>query len=52
MSLLTGLEVSVDTGDEIISGAVLGMDAGGRLILKGLDGNIKKILNGDVSISF
>ena len=52
LSLLTNKEVSVDTGDEKIKGKVLGIDKEGALILEGQDGNVKKILNGDVSINF
>ena len=52
LSLLTGKEVSVDIGEKIISGTVQGIDADGGLILTGQDGDVKKILNGDVSISF
>ena len=52
LSLLTGTTVSVDTGEEIIKGKASGIDKDGGLILEGLDGDIKKILNGDVSISF
>ncbi|MGD9160086.1 MAG: biotin--[acetyl-CoA-carboxylase] ligase [Desulfobacteraceae bacterium] len=52
LSLLTGKDVSVDTGEEKIGGKVLGIDKDGGLLLEGKYGNIKKILNGDVSISF
>ena len=52
LSLLTGQEVSVDTGLENLKGTALGIDTDGGLILKGEDGNVQKILNGDVSISF
>jgi BirA family biotin operon repressor/biotin-[acetyl-CoA-carboxylase] ligase len=52
LSLLTGNMVSVDTGDGIISGKVIGLDNDGGLILKTEDGKVKKILNGDVSIRF
>ena len=52
LSLLTGTIVSVDTGDEIIKGRAVGIDRDGGLILEDEDGNIKKILNGDVSIRF
>lgn len=51
-SLLTGKEVSVDTGEEKIRGKALGIDAGGGLILKVQGGEVKIILNGDVSIRF
>ncbi len=52
LSILTHREVSVDTGCEKIKGKVLGIDKEGALILEGPDGNVKKILNGDVSINF
>ena len=52
LSLLTGREVSVDTGEKIIRGIARGIDTDGGLILKGEDGDVRKILNGDVSISF
>jgi len=52
LSLLTGEEVSVDTGEGKIRGTALGIDKDGGLILKDFYGNVKKILNGDVSISF
>ena len=52
LSLLSGREVSVDRGDETISGKVLGIDTGGGLILKEPDGNVKIVLNGDVTIRF
>ncbi len=52
LSLLTGTEISVDTGEEIIKGKASGIDKDGGLILEGQDGNIKKILNGDVSLRF
>lgn len=52
LSLLTGKEVSVDTGVEKIKGTALGIDECGGLVLKDRSGEVKKILNGDVSISF
>jgi BirA family biotin operon repressor/biotin-[acetyl-CoA-carboxylase] ligase len=52
LSLLTGKMVSVDTGDEVTSGKVIGLDKDGGLILETEDGKVKKILNGDVSIRF
>ena len=52
LSLLTGKDVSIDTGEEKIRGTALGIDKDGGLILKNLYGNVIKILNGDVSISF
>ena len=52
LSLLTGREISVDTGSEKIRGRAIGIDKEGALILEGQDGNVKKILNGDVSINF
>jgi BirA family biotin operon repressor/biotin-[acetyl-CoA-carboxylase] ligase len=52
LSLLTGKIVSVDTGDEIISGKAIGIDHDGGLFVEEQNGNIKKILNGDVSIRF
>lgn len=52
LSLLTGNMVSVDTGDEIISGKAIGLDKDGGLTLETQDGEVKKILNGDVSIRF
>ena len=52
LSLLTGKEVLVDIGDEKIRGTVMGIGKEGGLILKRREGNIKKILNGDVSLSF
>lgn len=52
LSLLTGKEVSVDTGSGKIQGRVLGLDKQGGLILEGHDGIVKNILNGDVSIEF
>ena len=52
LSLLTGKEVSVDTGEKRERGIAVGIDRDGGLILKSRDGDIKKILNGDVSITF
>jgi biotin-(acetyl-CoA carboxylase) ligase len=52
LSLVTGKDVSVDTGGENIKGKAFGIDKDGGLLLKGQDGNIRKILNGDVSLSF
>jgi BirA family transcriptional regulator, biotin operon repressor / biotin---[acetyl-CoA-carboxylase] ligase len=50
LSLLTGRIVSVDTGEELISGKVLGIDKDGGLFIEIKDGDIRKILNGDVSL--
>ena len=52
LSLLTGKMVSVDTGDELIRGKVIGLDKDGGLILEIQDGETRKILNGDVSVRF
>jgi BirA family transcriptional regulator, biotin operon repressor / biotin---[acetyl-CoA-carboxylase] ligase len=52
LSLLTGKKVSVDTGDEIISGKAIGIDKDGGLFIEMQDGDKKKILNGDVSLRF
>ncbi len=52
LSLLTGKMVSVDTGDDIVCGKVVGLDYDGGLILNTGHGKDKKILNGDVSIRF
>ncbi|MBN2420367.1 MAG: biotin--[acetyl-CoA-carboxylase] ligase [Deltaproteobacteria bacterium] len=52
LSLITGREISVDTGYEIIKGEATGIDEYGALILKVQGGNTRKILNGDVSIRF
>lgn len=52
LSLLTGKDVSVDTGEGNIKGKAIGIDKDGGLLLEGQDGNIMKILNGDVSLSF
>ena len=44
--------MSVDTGEKRERGIAVGIDRDGGLILKSRDGDIKKILNGDVSITF
>jgi BirA family transcriptional regulator, biotin operon repressor / biotin---[acetyl-CoA-carboxylase] ligase len=52
LSLLTGRMVSVDTGEGVINGKVMGIDKDGGLFVEEQDGIIMKILNGDVSIKF
>jgi BirA family transcriptional regulator, biotin operon repressor / biotin---[acetyl-CoA-carboxylase] ligase len=52
LSILTGKMVSVDTGEGLISGKAIGIDKDGGLFIEMQDGNIKKILNGDVSLRF
>jgi BirA family biotin operon repressor/biotin-[acetyl-CoA-carboxylase] ligase len=52
LSMLTGKMVSVDTGDEVVSGKAISLDKDGALIMETDYGKIKRILNGDVSIRF
>jgi BirA family transcriptional regulator, biotin operon repressor / biotin---[acetyl-CoA-carboxylase] ligase len=52
LSLLTGKMVSVDTGDEIISGKAVGIDKDGGLFIETGSEKTLKILNGDVSVKF
>jgi BirA family transcriptional regulator, biotin operon repressor / biotin---[acetyl-CoA-carboxylase] ligase len=52
LSFLTGKMVSVDTGDEIISGKAVGIDKDGGLFIETGSEKTIKILNGDVSVKF
>jgi len=52
LSLLTGRMVSVNTGEGLISGKVMGIDKDGGLFIEEQAGKTIKILNGDVSIRF
>ncbi len=50
ISLVTGNDVSINVQGEIIHGRAIGIDTEGALLIKGADGEIKKVLNGDVSL--
>ncbi|MFC1840974.1 biotin--[acetyl-CoA-carboxylase] ligase [Thermodesulfobacteriota bacterium] len=49
-SIVTGSNVSINTEGEIIEGTALGIDIDGALLVKGKDGGVQKVLNGDVSL--
>jgi BirA family biotin operon repressor/biotin-[acetyl-CoA-carboxylase] ligase len=51
-SLVTGNKVSINTEGEIIEGQVSGIDIDGALLVREQNGNIRKVLNGDVSLRF
>jgi BirA family transcriptional regulator, biotin operon repressor / biotin---[acetyl-CoA-carboxylase] ligase len=50
LSLITGSNVSIDAQGEIIQGKAIGIDVDGALLVEGSDGEIQKVLNGDVSL--
>lgn len=50
LSLVTGNYVSINAPGERVQGKALGIDVDGALLVKGVDGEIKKVLNGDVSL--
>ena len=50
LSLVSGNNVSISAQEEMIRGKAVGIDVDGALLVKGADGEIKKVLNGDVSL--
>lgn len=50
LSMVSGKDISVATQGEIIKGRALGIDEDGALLVRGQDGVVQKVLNGDASL--
>lgn len=50
LSLVTGNNVTINAQGEVIQGRAVGIDVDGALLVEGINGEVKKVLNGDVSL--
>jgi len=50
LSLVTGSNVSINAQGEIVQGRAVGIDIDGALLVRKQNGEIQKVLNGDVSL--